>query len=106
MMELSQSVDEMSNTYATISNIPEKLFYEVNYMQRVRNNIHKARKHMQKSRRDIRKLGGPEKARLLREIELYDDYGNRVTNLATLRAIKEAMTFSAEWRRHNERGNV
>ena len=99
MGELSQSVDEMSNTYATISSIPEKLSHEVNDMQRVRNNIHKARKHMQKSRRDIRKLGGPEKARLLREIELYDDYGNRVTNLATLRAIAESDRIVAEWKR-------
>ena len=103
MMELSQSVDEMSNTYATISSIPEKLSYEVNDMQRVRNNIHKARKHMQKSRRDIRKLGGPEKARLLREIELYDDYGNRVTNIATLRAIAEADRFVADWKRNYAR---
>ncbi|MBQ6971854.1 MAG: hypothetical protein IJP86_05805 [Synergistaceae bacterium] len=70
-------------------------------MQRVRNNIRKARKHIQKTRRDIRKLGGPEKARLMREIELYDDFGNRVTNLATLRAIAESDRIVADWKRHH-----
>lgn len=60
MRELSQSIAKMSKTYDRISTIPEKLCHEVKGMQRVRNNIHKARKHMQKSRRDIRKLGGPE----------------------------------------------
>lgn len=54
----------MSKTYDRISTIPEKLSHEVKDMQRVRNNIRKARKHMQKSRRDIRKLGGPEEVTL------------------------------------------
>ena len=40
MMELSQSVDEMSNTYATISSIPKKLSYEVNYMRKSRRELY------------------------------------------------------------------
>ena len=32
------------------------------------------------------------------DIELYDDYGRRVTNLATLQAIRESDAIVAEWR--------
>ena len=31
------------------------------------------------------------------DIVLYDDYGKRVTNLATLRSIAEAQDFLAVW---------
>ena len=33
------------------------------------------------------------------DIVLYDDYGRRVTNLATLQAIRESDEIAAEWLR-------
>lgn len=56
-------------------------------MQRVRNNIHKARKHTQKAKKDVRRL----KARRLR------DYEEKEIPEATLRAMKEAEEFSKIW---------
>ena len=56
-------------------------------MQRVRNNIHKARKHTQKAKKDIRRL----RVRRLR------DYYERPLSPATLRAIEETKQFAAMW---------
>ncbi|MBR1437803.1 MAG: hypothetical protein IJ587_04625 [Synergistaceae bacterium] len=61
-------------------------------MQRVRNNIHRARKHTQKARKDIRRL---RVRRYREELEL-------VPNAATLRAMKEADEIVAEWKKYWE----
>ena len=37
-----------------------------------------------------------------RDIILYDDYGNRVTNIATLRAIREGQEFIAMLKKFDE----
>ena len=56
-------------------------------MQRVRNNIHKARKHTQKARKDIRR----------QRIKMLRDYYDRPLSPATLRAIEETKQFAAMW---------
>ena len=40
------------------------------------------------------------------DIVLYDDYGRRVTNLATLQAIRESDEIAAEWRDHQLKGDA
>ncbi|MBQ7170295.1 MAG: hypothetical protein IJR63_10390 [Synergistaceae bacterium] len=52
-------------------------------MQRVRNNIRKARKHTQKARKDIRRLRESRRR----------DYYDRPLNPATIRAIEEVRRY-------------
>lgn len=62
-------------------------------MQRVRNNIHKARKHTQKARKDVRKI------RLQWRKDCYKDD----IPLETLRAMEETEQIISEWlKRHEE----
>lgn len=40
------------------------------------------------------------------DIVLYNDEGNRVTNIDTLRAIRESDEITSEWIAHKRRWNV
>ena len=65
-------------------------------MQRVRNNIHKARKHTQKARKDIRKC----RERRRR------DYYDRPLSPETIRAMEEAEQIIAEWEKYWEEHEI
>lgn len=65
-------------------------------MQRVRNNIHKARKHTQKARKDIRKF----RERRRR------DYYDRPLSPETIRAMEETEQIIANWLKFHEEHDV
>ncbi|MBQ9904130.1 MAG: hypothetical protein IJM47_05010 [Synergistaceae bacterium] len=64
-------------------------------MQRVRNNIHKARKHTQKARKDVRKI----RVRMMR------DFYEKPLSEDMLEAIREAEQIGEEWEKYWENHN-
>ncbi len=81
-------------------------------MQRVRNNIHKARKHTQKARKDVRKI----RVRMMRDFyekPLSEDM-LEASGKCDMNRVKEAMTLLAvnnepmplEWKDHQLTGNL
>ena len=65
-------------------------------MQRVRNNIHRARKHTQKAKKDIRRF---RVRRFREELEL-------TPTPETLRAMEETEQIIAEWLRYRRADSV